>query len=414
MFRILILADDLSGAADCGVACVSSGLKTVVALDDDAANLDAEVLSLDADTRCIDANAAGTKVRHLMRKYAANQDLLLFKKIDSTLRGNVAEELAAALEALRSVHPGAIAVMAPAFPAIGRTTVNGTQLAYGSPLNELEIWRHQGIPGRAYIPDILNAAGLKCALLQVNAARSGHRALSQQLSSSVDKVDVLVCDAEADADLYEIAAASMQLQRKVLWVGSAGLAYQLPRAAGIATPTNVETISVPLCAGPLLFVIGSLSRKSIEQVCALTSSSQTLRIAVPPDVLLAGEESAHWHDIARRLGSEIRMGRDVVLCPEPEPQLDLAQRPLLAAALARMASSVSDEIGALIASGGETARAVLQNAGVTRLRLLGEIERGIPISVTENWNRKLPVITKAGDFGGADALLKCSQFLHSA
>ncbi|HEX4757625.1 MAG TPA: four-carbon acid sugar kinase family protein [Terracidiphilus sp.] len=414
MFRIFILADDLSGAADCGVACVSSGLKTVVALDDDAADLDAEVLSLDADTRCIDANAASTKVRHLMRKYAANQDLILFKKIDSTLRGNVAGELAAALEALRGVHPGAVAVMAPAFPAIGRTTVGGTQMAYGSPLNELEIWRHQGIPGRAYIPEILKAADLKCPLLQLSAVRSGHSALSQQLNSSAAKADVLVCDAETDADLYEIAVASMHLQRKVLWVGSAGLAYQLPRAAGITSPTKVETISLSPCARPLLFVIGSLSRKSIEQVCALTSSSQTLRIAVPPDVLLAGEESAHWHDIARRLGSEIRMGRDVVLSPEPEPQLDLAQRPLLATALACMATSVNDEIGALIASGGETARAVLQSFGVTRLRLLGEIERGIPISVTENWRRQLPVITKAGDFGGPDALLKCSQFLQSA
>jgi uncharacterized protein YgbK (DUF1537 family) len=46
------------------------------------------------------------------------------------------------------------------------------------------------------------------------------------------------------------------------------------------------------------------------------------------------------------------------------------------------------------------------------LRLLGELEKGIPISIVENWNRQLPVITKAGDFGGADALLKCSQFFH--
>jgi 4-hydroxythreonine-4-phosphate dehydrogenase len=164
----------------------------------------------------------------------------------------------------------------------------------------------------------------------------------------------------------------------------------------------------------LLFVIGSLSRKSFEQVRVLTSSSETIQIAIPPDVLLAGEESAQWHDCARQLGSEIRMNRDVVLSPGPEPQLDLAQRPLLAAALARLATSVSDEIGALIASGGETARAVLQSWGVARLRLLGEIERGIPISMTENSIRKLPVVTKAGDFGGPDALLKCSQFLHAA
>jgi hypothetical protein len=40
------------------------------------------------------------------------------------------------------------------------------------------------------------------------------------------------------------------------------------------------------------------------------------------------------------------------------------------------------------------------------------LEKGIPISITEDWNRTLPVITKAGDFGGASALLNCSRFLH--
>ena len=413
MFRILILADDLSGAADCGVACVSNGLKTIVALDDSAGDRDAEVLALDADTRCIDADSAATKVRRLVRKYASGQNLLLYKKIDSTLRGNVAEELAAALEAVRELHSGAVAVMAPAFPAIGRTTVNGTQLAHGSPLHELDIWRHQRINGRASTPDMLRASGLKCSLLQLSTVRSRQQALAEQMNSCADRADVLVCDAETDADLYEIAAASMQLQRKVLWVGSAGLAYQLPKAAGIESGAKAEPISVPPNAGPLLFVIGSLSRKSIEQVCVLTSSSQTIQIAVPPGVLLAGEDSVSWRDCAHQLGSEMRMNRDVVLCPEPEPQLNLAQRPMLAAALARMATLVSNEIGALIASGGETARAVLQSWGVSRLRLLGEIERGIPISVTENWSRRLPVVTKAGDFGGPDALLKCSQFLHA-
>jgi uncharacterized protein YgbK (DUF1537 family) len=414
VLRVLILADDLSGAADCGVACVVNGLKTVVALNDDAADLDAEVLALDADTRCIDAHSATTKVRRLVRKYASNESLLLFKKIDSTLRGNVAEELAAALETLREVYPGAVAVMAPAFPAIGRTTVNGTQLADGSPLHELDIWRHQRIRGRANIPDMLREPGLECGLLELSAVRSGHRALSQLLNSTAEKADVLVCDAETDADLYEIAAASFESPRKVIWVGSAGLAYQLPRAAGIVSAAKSEPIRLRPNAGPFLFVIGSLSRKSIEQVGALISSSQTIQIAVPPDVLLAGEDSVRWHDFAHQLGSEIRMNRDVVLSPGPEPQLDLSQRPSLAAALARMATLVRNEIGALIASGGETARAVLQSWGVARLCLLGEIERGIPISVTENWSRQLPVVTKAGDFGGPDALLKCSQFLHGA
>ncbi|HEV2485869.1 MAG TPA: four-carbon acid sugar kinase family protein [Terracidiphilus sp.] len=414
---MLILADDLSGAADCGVAFVGAGLNTVVALKEPAGDVTADVLSLDADTRRMDPGAAALAVGRIVRNYSSSQDPLLYKKIDSTLRGNVAIELAAALDAHRSAqahNARTIAVMAPAFPAIGRTTVNGIQLAHGQPLHGLDIWHHQGMTGRAHIPDMLASAGLKCTLLQLEAIRSPCSALSDRMKLSSTQADVLVCDAETDEDLLAIASASMGLERKPIWVGSAGLAYQLPHAAGIGSATGVEPIELPPHPGSLLFVIGSLSRNSIEQVRVLISSSDTLELSVPPEVLLAPMESARWHEYAHQLQNAIHANHDVVLSPAPEPRVDLVQRPLLAAALARLATSAGDGMGALVAAGGETARAVLQGWGVNCLRLLGELQRGIPVSITENWSRQLPVITKAGDFGDTDALLKCSQFMHSA
>src|SRR5450755_4263922 len=104
---MLILADDLSGAADCGAACVGAGLNTVVALEDISDIAGVEVLSVDADTRHMLPEAAAREVDRLVRKYASNEELLLFKKIDSTLRGNLPVELAAALDAYQSLHTGA-------------------------------------------------------------------------------------------------------------------------------------------------------------------------------------------------------------------------------------------------------------------------------------------------------------------
>ena len=106
MLRIVILADDLSGAADCGVACVGAGLTTLVALAHTGDDLAADVLSLDCDTRSMAPEQAATEVDRLIRIYAANHETLLFKKIDSTLRGNVGQELAAALRSLREVLSG--------------------------------------------------------------------------------------------------------------------------------------------------------------------------------------------------------------------------------------------------------------------------------------------------------------------
>ncbi len=416
MLQILILADDLSGAADCGVACVGAGLETIAALRHTTQAPGADVLSLDADTRRMPAAKAAQEVDRLTRVYAANPDLLIFKKIDSTLRGNLGEELAAALQAVRSVRPQSpysVAIMAPAFPAIGRTTKDGTQFAHGQPLHELDVWRLQGITGHAHIPEMLRPAGIRCTVLTLNVIRSGRDMLAERMNAASQQVDVLVCDAETDGDLFAIASASMQLACRPIWVGSAGLAYQLPRAAGIARSVAAAQISLPSISGPLLFVIGSLSRNSLEQVRMLASLSGTVKIPIPPAVLLAGDQHTAWHACSRELEEAIKAGSDVVISPDAEPRIELEQRPRITAELARMASLVCGEIGALIASGGETARAVFDSFGVTQLRLLGELEKGIPVSATENWSRPLPVITKAGDFGGPDALLKCSRFLHT-
>jgi 4-hydroxythreonine-4-phosphate dehydrogenase len=230
---------------------------------------------------------------------------------------------------------------------------------------------------------------------------------------SANQADVLVCDAETDADLRAIASASMELERKVVWVGSAGLAYHLPRALGLVETGTVTQIAMPPPSGPLLFVVGSLSRTSTEQVKALTASTPTMQLIVPPEVLIAGEESARWQGYQRQLELAFEMNQDVVLSPAPEPLVKLASRLRLSASLAALTASTAGKVGALIAAGGETARAVLQNWGINNLRLLGELEKGVPVSMAENWSRQLPVITKAGDFGGPEELLKCRQFLHS-
>ncbi len=84
----------------------------------------------------------------------------------------------------------------------------------------------------------------------------------------------------------------------------------------------------------------------------------------------------------------------------------------LARALGRLVGDCADKVGGLVATGGETARAVLDAWGVTRLRIVGEVEAGVPFSVTEGWRRALPVVTKAGGFGDAETLVRCREFLR--
>jgi D-threonate/D-erythronate kinase len=412
MMRLLILADDLSGAADCAAACASAGLKTIVALKDIADSIHADVVSFDANTRVMAPLQAAGEIARLIRKYAGD-DVFLFKKIDSTLRGNISAELQAALETYRGIYSGrAIAVIAPAFPASGRTTINGVQMLHDQPLHQSDLWRLHAISGSSHIPEMLHHSGLRSETLPLEVIRST-TGLEDTMRSAASGTDLLICDAQTDADLQAIAQASMKLGQRVIWVGSAGLASHLPHAFGLVPAAAVELSALPTLSGPLLFIIGSLSRKSIEQAQHLTTSSGMLRLAVPTAVLLSGTASPQWHEYTQQLERAINAGHDVILGPESDPQIEMSQRPRLSAALARMTASVSGKIGALVASGGETARMVLDRWGITQLRLIGEVEKGVPVSIAENWTRPLPVITKAGDFGTPETLLDCRRFFRS-
>ena len=410
MLHMLIIADDLSGAADCGVACVSHGLSAVVSLGNTDDEFDADVLSVDSDTRYLEPEKAAEETAAIVRRFAGNH--LLFRKLDSTLRGNVAAELAATLEVRRELTgERVVAVLAPAFPAHGRTTRNGRQLLHGKPIEETESWQREQRSAQSHLPAILKASRLESALLDLSAVRSGQEALSAEMTRLAETADVLICDAESDQDLRAVAEASMSLGRNTVWAGSAGLAYHLPLASGL-TRLPISVPELPPVDGPLLFVIGSLSGVSREQVRVLAASSDLAGISIPPRVLLAGERSPQWREYELALRDALATGKDVVITPGSELQVESEKGYLLCAALAQMVAPRADRIGALVASGGESARAVLQALGITHLRLIGELETGLPCSMTEGWKRRLPVLTKAGGFGTPQTLLHCRQRLR--
>jgi len=412
MRQILIIADDLSGAADCAMACAFTGLKTVVSLGNAEGETDAEVLSVDANTRCLEPAAAAIRISELMRQYSSGSPEIIFKKIDSTLRGNVAEELAALLKAQRELKPqngGAVAVLAPAFPANARTTLKGRQLLNGRPLEETEIWRREGKQGSSHIPEILAEAGLRSALLDLETIRSGSSDLRKAVAEFAKNTDVLVFDAASESDLASIADAASSLGPQTVWAGSAGLAYCLPKALKLE-PTTSAISGEPLVSGPTLFVIGSPSNNSREQAKALVLSSSV--IAIPPHALMTGANDPEWAMHEAAIGKAFGSGRDVVVTLSAEENFDVTKSTQIAAALARMTMPYASKVGALVVTGGETARAVLECWGVASLRLVKEVEAGVPFSVSETWSRRIPVITKAGDFGNPRTLLHCQEFLR--
>lgn len=406
MPEMVIIADDLSGAADCGIVCAQAGLDTLVILGDRADAPKADVLSIDADTRGRSEAEAVQETISLTRRYGASTPLL-FKKLDSTLRGHVGAELAAMLRTRRETGPAFI-VMAPAFPATGRTTIGGMQLLHGTPLEATEIWRREEMLHRAHIPEMLERAGLRTAHIALETVRGP--ALADAIARAAASGDAVVCDAATEADLSAITTASVHLGRAGIWAGSAGLARYLPGAAGLSGHST--PITVPPVDGPILFVVGSVSRISREQIVGLERDGNIELVSVPPAVLRAGSGDPRWAAQHAALDGALGSGRDVVAVLGSETTITLSEGLALCHALAELVAPHVARIGALVSTGGETARAVLQAFGMGGLHLVGEVEPGVPLSLTEGV-RHLPVITKAGAFGGPDTFINCRAVLRA-
>ncbi|WP_448191046.1 four-carbon acid sugar kinase family protein [Azospirillum sp. sgz301742] len=410
---ILIIADDLSGAADCGITVAAAGLGTVVLLDQRGALADADAVALDLDTRRLAGEAAAALNVDAVRRLHT-PGVALYKKIDSTLRGNWAAETAAVHAALAGVDGAALlAVVAPAFPATGRTTRQGRMLVKGTPLEETEIWRNEGIAGVADLPALLRAAGLKAELASLDLIRRGEAAVRKALSGWLGEgVDALACDAETEEDLATLARATAAVRQRVFWVGSAGLARHLPGALGLARESALPEPAVPNPLDPVLTIVGSLSGVARAQAQELARVHGVRSLCIDPHLLRLGPGTAEWGHAERDLREALASGDDLLLMTETGPSADLREGHTLAVALGRLVHEQAPRIGGLIMTGGETARAVLAALGIGAIRLLGEVEPGVPLGLAEG-ARSIPLITKAGAFGTPETLVRCRERLRA-
>jgi D-threonate/D-erythronate kinase len=403
---VVIVADDLTGAADTGVGFCRSGRTAAVTWAGlPLAATSADVLAIDTGTRACDSSTAYTRVADTVRAARELGVATLYKKVDSTLRGHVGVEVDAALS---NWNPGGIALVAAAFPRTGRTTVKGQVCVDGQELDGADIVAH------------LRRAGLSTRHLGIDTVRDGSLAAAVEAGRD-GGVRAFVCDSSVDADLAAIARAGMTLDRAVVWVGSGGLAAELPSFLGpgsavLNAPTSPATAAP--AAGPVLLVVGSRSAVSRAQV-ARVEAAGVVRLEVPTK---AEHGSPALVAVTDRLVHHLRAGDDVLLTlaagpdtgrlgddPGNVPAPDDARHAQRLGELLRPHASL---VGALVATGGDTATAVLRAWDTTALRLVGEVEPGVALS-TSVAPHPVPVVTKAGGFGTPDTLVQARAKLES-
>lgn len=411
MLEAAILADDLTGAADCGIAFAAAGLATFVAFGDAAPPPDAEVLAIDTDSRREGEAEAVRRARAAAERARSGGARALYRKIDSTLRGHVGPELAATLAVVAGAgRPPPVAILAPAFPGTGRTTVGGEVLVNGVLLERTEVWRdaHMGVPARP--SELLRHAGLRARVVPLARVRGGPGPLAEELGRQAASADVLVCDAETEEDLAAIARAGARLARPVVWAGSAGLARHLPGALGLAREGRRRATGPrPRTEGAVVVVVGSRSSIARHQARVLAAAPGVVQVTLEPRALLAGAGDPGWPaaEVARALGA----GADLLLVLGEE-NVGPERGPTLAAAAARVVAAEKARIRGLVATGGDLARALLAALGASGIHLDGEVEPGVPLGVADT-SPPLTVVTKAGAFGDPQTLSRCRAALRA-
>ena len=370
-----LVADDLSGAAECAaVLAMATGRPAPLLFGDAEAGQGS--YAVDTDGRESDAATAAQRTAVAVRRalqQTAGERVLVYKKIDSTLRGHIAGELEALL-----AEPGLFdaAVVCPALPEQGRTLRGGVLHVRGEPLKDLR--------------ELLRTADERVAL--IHAGDKIDDALAQGAR-------LLAVDANDEADLDRLAVSLLRSERRLLAVGSAGLAKALARR--IFEARAAERDLPQANSGPVVGVIGSFSPVAASQLDEIARDGRAAVVRLAPDVWLDTARAAEAVEQARRHSRE---GRPVVLTTQDSPVPGSSSRALVQA-MAAAAEPLLRTASTLLLTGGDTARAVLDRLDIDQLQVLGELEPGICLSRPSRAESPR-IVTKAGAFGDPGALLR--------
>lgn len=397
MTKLLMIADDMTGALDSGIMLQTRHFRTLVQIDADADIRDVidccDVVVVNTETRHLTPQEAYQRV-YRIAKQALELDIpFLYKKTDSALRGNIGAELQAVLDAGNgnTVH------FAPAYPQIHRTTVAGMQIINGIPLNQSSFAQDPLNPAKsAFVPEIIAAQSDVPVLLdQAPAANLPH---------------IRVYNAQTTAQLNQIACSLLDNCTHGFFAGCAAFIGEMASYLPIASSSK-NTVSV---CGPLAIFCGSMHEQGKRQ---LETAIQHGVAHYSVDVRCA-ISSEYWHNAAgqsqlRQMRSHLAAGNSFLFSvlgeqgeeSYPGERHEISSK--LPHAIATVIEQVIDVsgIGVPMIIGGDTLGAYLAHTGVKYVSPAEEISPGVVLATYQHENQTKAFVAKAGSFGSDDLLV---------
>lgn len=410
MVKLLIIADDFTGALDTGVQFAASGAETRVGMNTEYnfeyAESSVQVFVLNAETRHLKPEEAYQLVLQIVKRALLSGIPYIYKKTDSALRGNIGSELKAVLDAAsaKTLH------FLPALPKMNRITENGIHYIDAVPVHESVFGRDPFEPVTcSYIPDIIKDAA------PVTVVKS--------LENWKETPGIMVYDAATDRELYETGKLLMEHNQLRIMAGCAGFAAALPALLGLVGQEN----RVKVLGKHFLVACGSVNPITVSQL-DFAEKNGFNRIRLTPEQKLKdgyfetpeGRTALKsWRDICIGGKSCILDTNDL---PGSNETLEWAERKGIT--LEELRVKISGTLGfvvkelvemgvdsTLFITGGDCLMGFMEHIECHEIKPVCELAPGIVLSNIEAKGRKLQVISKSGGFGGEKLLLELSEHI---
>jgi uncharacterized protein YgbK (DUF1537 family) len=427
--RCLLIADDLTGGADSGAQFAKRGLKTLLVsyrregVVPFAAHPEQNVLVVNTISRGQSPAQAAGILSTLLKSFSPGDFPILYKKIDSTLRGNIGAEI----DAILSETAFPLCFLAPSYPEQGRFLKAGIMVVGEKPIALTEAAADTAAPVResSIVSLLSRQTSLSIGRIDLADVASGKESLQRAVERERNAGRrIIAFDAVSRQELAAIAEVAFAMERLPLLAGSAGLAGEVAR---ILAPARINAEpEMQRTFRHVLIVGGSASAVTHAQLQRLQDEGLP-SFELPRDLVSGngGTEIEGRRKLARRLGRALAGGSVIFRIfaerwtgkgdggtPIPERitgvMVDVAFQALREARL-----DVGDL--ALIMTGGDTALGVLQMLGYQGIELTGELIEGIVRGNLRGgpWDG-LTIVTKAGAFGKEDALVRIVERLTTS
>jgi len=403
MRRMVLIADDLTGALDTGVQF--TGLEAnvfVTTADRIKGEESADILVIDTESRHLPAEEAYMTVYEAV-DCVRHRFSWIYKKTDSLLRGNLGAELAAVLDSSGRKK----LVFVPSYPCMRRVVKNGRLFVDGVPATHTYNAKDALDPvSTGVVSDIIaEQTDLTVRLTDLS---------TEDFCISGEK-EILISDAVTDDDMHRIARRILPYMQDIAVAGCAGFASVLKEYAAPASAAG--TAAPEINAQSHLIICGSINKRTRKQINYAVEKGLPHLVLKPEEYL--GE--FHSDEIIRVIcGMLLESGAALVCTARDDKDMEKSGTYVkehrlpaenlhirIAKSLGEITAEVinNENVDVLSVIGGDTLFGIMSALDGIGFIPVREIRAGTvqSIMLLRSGDSKT-ILTKAGSFGDDDAI----------